>query len=313
MYQLKFIFLLCFVLGGATVWPCLPAVAQLAGPNGFYYPVAKISTAATFLETGCDGYIANHYHLGWDLAQSQGTAVYAITGGTIVDIEPKPGKTDATGGDITFIWIRHSAVDPGNGSSFTFWAVYGHTSIAPGLGQGSVVQPGQIVGRTISYYNGDHCHFGINRNGIITTVSYPSITYTKDNGQSGSAQIQAGWGRGTLPADWCGHKSQNKSLLQANGPALENFVDPQAFLNTYSAVGYGGGNDTDIYVSLSGSDTNNGSSASPFRTVARAIGRANATQSVTIHIAPGTYGEKVGASKHIQFVTWGAGTVRIGG
>lgn len=75
----------------------------------------------------------------------------------------------------------------------------------------------------------------------------------------------------------------------------------------------GGGSDTDIYVSLSGNDASNGSSGSPFRTVAHAVAYANATQPVTIHIAPGTYGEKIGASKHIQFVTWGAGTVRIGG
>ena len=72
-------------------------------------------------------------------------------------------------------------------------------------------------------------------------------------------------------------------------------------------------NDVDIYVSLSGNDSNNGSSGSPFRTVARAIVQANATQPVTIHISLGTYGEKISTGKHIHFVTNGSGTVRIGG
>ena len=284
------------------------SLAQTPGPNGFYYPVASVNTAATFLETGCDGYIAQHYHLGWDLGQSRGSNVYAITAGTIVNV------TNTGDPDVTFIWVRHQAVDPTNGSTFNFWAVYGHTSIASGLGQGSTVQAGQVIGQTIAYPNGDHCHFGINRNGIITTISYPTITYINNSGQTASVQEQAGWGRGTLPSDWCGHNSQNKSTLQGNSAATENFTDPQSFLTTYKAVGYsGGGSDTDIFVSLSGNDGSNGSSGSPFRTIKHAIDAASATQPVTIHIAPGSYGEKIGTGKHIHFVVNGSGTVQTGG
>ena len=72
-------------------------------------------------------------------------------------------------------------------------------------------------------------------------------------------------------------------------------------------------NNTDIYVSTSGSDSSNGSSGSPYRTVGHAIAQSSSTQAVTIHIAPGTYGEKISTSKHIHFVTNGSGTVRIGG
>ena len=70
---------------------------------------------------------------------------------------------------------------------------------------------------------------------------------------------------------------------------------------------------TDIYVSLNGNDSSNGSASTPFRTVRHAVDIANATQPVTIHITSGAYGEKINTSKHIHFVTSGSGTVRIGG
>ncbi len=173
------------------------------------------------------------------------------------------------------------------------------------------MKPGQVIGYTINYYNGDHCHFGINRSGIVTTVSYPTITYVRNNGQTTTAGVQAGWGRGTLPGDWCDQEGKNKPLLQANSGAIENFTDPQTFLTSYRAVG-SGNNNIDIYVS-GGGGSGDGSVNSPFNTVKAAVDRANATQPVTIHIKPGTYGEKVSTNKHIHFVTWGSGTVRIGG
>lgn len=75
----------------------------------------------------------------------------------------------------------------------------------------------------------------------------------------------------------------------------------------------GGGSTTDIYVSLSGNDGSNGSSGSPFRTIKHAIDAASGTQPVTIHIAPGSYGEKIGTGKHIHFVVNGPGIVQTGG
>ena len=70
----------------------------------------------------------------------------------------------------------------------------------------------------------------------------------------------------------------------------------------------------DLYVSLSGNDASNGSSVAPFRTIKHAIDAASATQATTIHIAPGTYGEKNSCSgKHIHFVVNGTGAVRTGG
>ncbi len=69
---------------------------------------------------------------------------------------------------------------------------------------------------------------------------------------------------------------------------------------------------TDLYVSTSGNDSNNGSSGAPYRTVKHAVDQAS-SQAVTIHIAPGTYGEKISTSKHIHFVVNGTGAVHIGG
>lgn len=75
----------------------------------------------------------------------------------------------------------------------------------------------------------------------------------------------------------------------------------------------GGGVDaTNPYVDGGFSGTQIGTAANPFKTVAQAISAASATQA-TVHIKPGTYSEKVGTSKHIHFVTWGSGIVRIGG
>lgn len=83
-------------------------------------------------------------------------------------------------------------------------------------------------------------------------------------------------------------------------------------LSNYNTNG-GTGSNTEIYVALSGNDASNGSSGSPFRTIKHAIDVASGTQSVTIHIAPGSYGEKIGTGKHIHFVVNGSGTVQTGG
>jgi len=81
----------------------------------------------------------------------------------------------------------------------------------------------------------------------------------------------------------------------------------------FNGTGGGVADPSDIYVSLTGSDASNGSAGAPFRTIKHAIDMASTTQPVTINIAPGSYGEKIGTSLHIHFLTWGAGTVQTGG
>ena len=80
----------------------------------------------------------------------------------------------------------------------------------------------------------------------------------------------------------------------------------------HSPNGGGSVDPTNLYVDGSYNGTQIGNASNPFKTVVQAINAASATQA-TIHIKSGTYGEKVGTTKHILFVTWGTGTVRIGG
>ena len=82
--------------------------------------------------------------------------------------------------------------------------------------------------------------------------------------------------------------------------------------NNPNNPGGGSFDPANFYVDASYTGTQIGTANNPFKTVTQAINAASATQSV-IHIKPGIYGEKIGTSKHIQFVTWGAGTVKIGG
>src|SRR5215470_266266 len=70
---------------------------------------------------------------------------------------------------------------------------------------------------------------------------------------------------------------------------------------------------TDLYVSMSGSDSNPGTQAAPFRTISAASQAA--TPGTTVHVAPGTYAggftttASGTASDHIEYISdqrWGA-------
>lgn len=76
----------------------------------------------------------------------------------------------------------------------------------------------------------------------------------------------------------------------------------------------GGGNFDPInpYVDGGFTGSQNGTASNPFKTVTQAVNAASTIQA-TIHIKPGVYGEKISTSKHILFVAWGSGTVKIGG
>jgi len=297
---------------------CSFALAQAKTATGLYYPTGTSSPprpGGTWLATSCDTYDLGdgigRYHLGYDLIQHNGLPVYATADGTIVNI------TNTGDPDITFIWIRHQAVDPNNGNTFNFWAVYGHTTIKPGLSDvppNNTVHGGDIIGYTMPYPKSvDHCHFAVNLDGFFVNVTSPTIKYIDSAGQTSTAVVSVGWGRGAyLPSGWCTYKGQNLTLLQSSpAPGLRGFVDPLSFITTYRTVGSGPSNE--IYVSTAGNDSSNGSSGSPYRTIQHTVNQASSTQAVTIHVAPGTYGEKISTSKHIHFVTWGSGTVKIGG
>ena len=107
------------------------------------------------------------------------------------------------------------------------------------------------------------------------------------------------------------------TVLQINGHhTIPNTPTPYHVDANFDGVIDGtidNGSDTDIWVDGGYSGTETGTAANPYRTVQAAINRASTTQAVVIHIKPGTYSETFSTSKHIQFVTNGPGTVRIGG
>jgi len=77
-------------------------------------------------------------------------------------------------------------------------------------------------------------------------------------------------------------------LLSACGGAVDSGAAPEAQQDQFAAVSYNGAvAPADIFVSTSGSDTNAGTHAAPFRTIARASQAA--TPGVTVRVLPGTY------------------------
>lgn len=100
------------------------------------------------------------------------------------------------------------------------------------------------------------------------------------------------------------------------GQPIANTPSPYHVDANFDGVldGTTGGNDTEIWVdggnTASGQE---GSMGNPYNTVRAAVYKASATQAVTIHIKPGIYHESMTIHKNIHLVTWGSGTVRIGG
>lgn len=85
------------------------------------------------------------------------------------------------------------------------------------------------------------------------------------------------------------------------------------FLGLGLATGSAHASGTDVYVSTTGSDSNPGTSAQPFRTIAK--GSSVATAGTTVHVAPGTYtgnfetNASGTATAHVRYVSdtrWGA-------
>jgi len=161
---------------------------------------------------------------------------------------------------------------------------YGHLADFAGVANGATVNAGDIIGHcgATGHVTGPHLHFELLLDGVR---------------QSADNLVMSGQ---PITIDF--------SQLQFPGTDGDRYVGYpiQAHLTSI-------GSTTELYVSLGGNDGSNGSSGSPFRTIKHAIDAASGTQPVTIHIAPGSYGEKIGTSKHIHFVVNGTGTVQTGG
>ena len=134
---------------------------------------------------------------------------------------------------------------------------------------------------------------------VINANSWIVDEYNINAGAPNNVQ----WSRETVTRD-------PNNLTRVRGE-LFNWTTLQGFI--HGPTGGGGNFDpANPYVDEGYNGTQIGTAAGPFKTVLQAVNAASATQA-TIHIKPGTYGEKIGTGKHIHFVTWGNGTVRIGG
>ncbi len=164
--------------------------------TGFYSPTPVLLNSNTNWLYYGSSYFTGLYHLGCDLGSAYGSTagspVYAVAPGWI--------RHDATGlaADQAFMWVEFQLNTGG-----TFFVVYGHVSIKPGLEDNEFVNAGEIIGHVKNQGSNTHTHFGVRPSGVLLS----------------------GWGRGTLPANFNG----DVNTLDHRG-----FVAPYTYLMSHS-------------------------------------------------------------------------------
>ena len=123
---------------GQLSWPTTGTITQPYGP-----------TSLT-LEPAYEGF--DHFHLGLDIANVQGTPILAAAAGTVIFA----GWSDAGYGNMV-------EIDHGNG----LVTLYGHMVATPLVTVGQRVTAGQLIGNMGSTGNstGSHTHFAVMHNG----------------------------------------------------------------------------------------------------------------------------------------------------
>jgi len=123
---------------GQLSWPTTGTITQPYGP-----------TSLT-LEPAYEGF--DHFHLGLDIANVQGTPILAAAAGTVIFA----GWSDAGYGNMV-------EIDHGNG----LVTLYGHMVATPLVTLGQQVTAGQLIGNMGSSGNstGSHTHFAVMHNG----------------------------------------------------------------------------------------------------------------------------------------------------
>jgi murein DD-endopeptidase MepM/ murein hydrolase activator NlpD len=123
---------------GQLSWPITGTITQPFGPTDLT------------LEPAYDG--AAHFHLGLDIANTEGTPIAAAAAGTVIFA----GWTDAGYGNCV-------QIDHGNG----LVTLYGHMVALPLVTVGQKVTAGQLIGNvgTTGNSTGPHLHFGVQYNG----------------------------------------------------------------------------------------------------------------------------------------------------
>ncbi len=131
-------------------------------PGTFVFPVAG---PHSYVDSWGAARSGGRSHTGTDILAAEGTPVVACVSGTISRVT----TTDIGLGGIT-IWLRGS-----NGTSY----YYAHLSgIAGGIGKGTSVSAGQVigyVGHTGNAGNCNHLHFALYPGGGSATNPYPTL------------------------------------------------------------------------------------------------------------------------------------------
>jgi murein DD-endopeptidase MepM/ murein hydrolase activator NlpD len=148
--------MLLVVLFVATLVPTARGQSQAEQTStGFYWPTgtSELGSYAGWMSDGCSwsgnsSYSTGSYHIGVDIAASEGNAVYAITNGKVLHISKNGWGTDNIG-----VLIEHQLDD-----ETSFVAVYGH--VRSSVQKGDDVKGGESFA-TIGPYSRPHLHFGI--------------------------------------------------------------------------------------------------------------------------------------------------------
>lgn len=258
--------------------------ANYTGTNADYSTSFSTLYRDNYLGTSYYEGIGSHPGVDIDrLSNGQGDSgapIVAVYDGTVANVLYEENNHGSGWGNC--LVIMHTNI-PDAG---TIYSCYGHMVRFEGSwSTGQNVKKGQVIGYvgTTGNSTGPHLHFQLDKDYSDYNHFHP----------------------------WFPTKPITTDTPDTNGNVLNHTINPLRFVQDHLAGSVG--STTDIYVSLSGNDVSNGSSGSPFRTIKHAIDAASGTQPVTIHIAPGSYGEKIGTGKHIHFVVNGTGAVQTGG
>jgi hypothetical protein len=229
-----------------------PEVTGTRTSTGFFYPTGRdrfAFTCGTWLGKainfgGC--YFKDYYHIGYDIMESYGSPVYAISSGEVISRSDDAGSW-GTGNSA--LYIKHTLSD---GTQFV--ALYGH--IHTSLNNGNRVSGGVEIGTIGDWGDGDHLHFGVRPGpdkppAPTGMMSHLTNTYPASNGfvdpigwintrtpkcQNGTAERYRPWG--AIPVH------PNGSLIQVAGDytifVLQNGIrraisSPQVLWTLYGA------------------------------------------------------------------------------
>lgn len=215
---------------------------------------------------------------------------YFISGNPYYTSLDKNGNHWLFGQCTWYVWGR--CAETGWNIGYTGNATDYYNNVLRASGKDLNPQVGDIMCLSLTS-NG---HVGI----VVQVINYNSWVIDEYNINDG-APSNPEWSRETVTRD-----PSNANRVKGE---LFNWTTLQGFLHSPVSTPT-----TDLYVSTGGNNNNSGNSGSPYRDVTYAVSKVVVGSPVTIHVAPGTYGGNFNTGqKKINFVTWGAGTVNIGG